>query len=162
MSKIHQRGWNDDHAHLIGEILDEIQPRPQIRLYIAYTYTYGYELVSDGRSDPFSWMAQLEFQGMKIKHPVAVMHDMFYREGPLSPWVPKNLDGEETAVRRWMDQQYFDGLQDFGHWGRCYSDYYILRMFGYPAYSHYRSRELYGDYSHILNKSIISEKGNAT
>jgi len=160
--KIKLEGPEGDHSHLIGELLEEVKPRKMIHQLILYAYSMGYENPSDGISFPIRWWAQLAFQDFNMKHPVGVMHDALYREGPLNPFVPKSLHGDETAVRRWMDARFGEGLWDFGNWGRAFTWEWGLRLFGYEAYHQYREREARGDYRHILNKAIIPIQGNAT
>ncbi len=158
--KTHMAGWNSAHTAIVYMLLDEIRPRKLIRELIHYAYDHGYEHTSDGISFPVRWWAQLGFQQFQMKHPVGVMHDCLYREGPRNPY--QRSYGDDIIARRWADRCFGFGLWDFGNWFRANTWEWGLRLFGYQAYQGYREREKNGDYRHIMNLAIIPQKRNAT
>lgn len=99
-----------DHAHLIGELLDEVKPRQIVREVIEAAYAAGYERQSDG----ITLMPQLGFGEFKMKHPAGVGHDWLYYMGMANPFLPHILNSE-WKVRLWADDWFKDALIDFGH-----------------------------------------------
>lgn len=175
--KPHAHGWNSDHSAEVFMLLDDMDVRQSMKDTVHYAYDYGYEHVSDGNSFPIRRIAQLGFQQFNMKHPAGVDHDAKYREGPRHPFVVKAVkDGEiillpsteitdpcnDQVIRHWCDIRFGEGLQDCGNWFRSRTWKWGLFLFGNIAYQKYRARETRGDYGHILNKSIIPIKENAT
>jgi len=103
-------GHNADHAHLIGEILDEVEPREIVRRVIEAAYAAGYEKHSDG----ITLMPELGFGEFKMKHPVGVGHDWLYFMGMANPFLPSTV-ATEWQARLWCDNWFSDALKDFGH-----------------------------------------------
>ena len=99
-----------DHAHLIAEILDEVQPRPIVRQVITAAYDAGYEAQSDG----ITLMPELAFASLKMKHPAGVGHDWLFYMGIQNPFL-SDTRRTDTAARRWADAWFRSALIDFGH-----------------------------------------------
>ncbi|MDD5677480.1 MAG: hypothetical protein PHW60_05735 [Kiritimatiellae bacterium] len=99
-----------DHAHLIGELLDEVKLRKIVRKVIEAAYAAGYEKHSDG----ITLMPQLEFVSFRMKHPAGVGHDWLYYMGCANPFLPDGVKGD-WAARLWADNWFRDALIDFGH-----------------------------------------------
>ena len=102
--------YDGDHAHLIGEILDEVKPRKIVRKVITAAYAAGYERQSDG----ITLMPELAFASLKMKHPAGVGHDWLYYMGLSNPFLPSWVKTEWQA-RLWCDNWFSDALKDFGH-----------------------------------------------
>jgi len=102
--------YDPDHAHLIGELLDEVKPRKIVRKVIMAAYAAGYEKHSDG----ITLMPQLAFASLKMKHPAGVGHDWLYYMGLSNPFLPSWVKTEWQA-RLWCDNWFSDALKDFGH-----------------------------------------------
>lgn len=104
------KAYEDDHSHLIGEILNEVQPRKIVRKVIEAAYAAGYEKQSDG----ITLMPELAFASLKMKHPAGVGHDWLYFQGQQNPFLPHIINTEWKA-RLWADNWFRDALIDFGH-----------------------------------------------
>lgn len=122
------------HEQIVRLLMDELQPRAIVREVIEVAYAVGYERFSDG----ITGMHQLAFRGTSIKHPLGVGHDLLYALGKCNPWLPVTVK-TDTAIRRWDDLWFRDGMIDFKHpvrgrvWGVG------LRLTGYYGwYGHRR------------------------
>jgi hypothetical protein len=104
----------EDEIKLVQLILKQIEARPIVREIVQVAYAEGYDQLSDG----ITFMHELNFRGMNIKHPIGVGHDLLYALGIQSPWLPKSATSE-TAARRWADTWFRWGMRDFGHWFRA-------------------------------------------
>jgi len=127
--------YNDDHSHLIGEILAEVKPRKIVVQVIAAAYADGYEKKSDG----ITLMPELEFSSFKMKHPAGVAHDWLYFMGMSNPFLPKNIKTEREA-RLWCDNWFSDALKDFSHPIRARVWWFGLRVGGWRAWKIHRDR----------------------
>ena len=99
---------------LVRWVLRQIDPHPIVREVIDIAYLVNYDQYSDG----ITLMHELNFRGMKMKHPIGVGHDLLYALGVKSPWLPKSATSD-TAARRWADNWFRDSMRDFGHWARA-------------------------------------------
>jgi hypothetical protein len=127
---------NNDHAHLIGELLDEIKPRKIVRVVILSAYAAGYEKNSDG----ITLMPELEFGNLKMKNPVGVGHDWLYYMGWQNPFLPTSVKSE-WGVKLWADNWFHDGLNDFGHPYRANLWWFGLRFGGWRAWKMHRDAD---------------------
>ncbi|MFH1477844.1 MAG: hypothetical protein ABIH24_10220 [Verrucomicrobiota bacterium] len=158
-----------DHAHLIAEILDEVQPRPIVRQVITAAYAAGYERQSDG----ITLMPELAFASLKMKHPAGVGHDWLYYMGCANPFLParrlvhrsfwseggslvgedgrarRSLLGEDGQARLWADNWFSDALKDFGHPIRARLWWLALRIGGWRAWNKHRNK------NHPLSKAAF-------
>ncbi|MCX6995701.1 MAG: hypothetical protein NTV49_01115, partial [Kiritimatiellaeota bacterium] len=98
------KAYEGDHAHLIGELLDEVKPRKNVREVIEAAYASGYEKHSDG----ITLMPQLGFGEFKMKHPVGVGHDFLLYLGMANPFLLKIINTEHTVLL-WDDNWFHDG-----------------------------------------------------
>jgi len=101
---------NDDHAHLISEILKVVKPRKIVTQVISAAYADGYEAHSDG----ITLMPELAFRSLNMKHPAGVGHDWLYYMGRMNPFLSSILTTDRQA-RLWADNWFRDALIDFGH-----------------------------------------------
>ena len=62
----------EDEIELVQLILKQIEARPIVREIIQVAYAVGYDQLSDG----ITFMHELSFRGMKMKHPIGVGHDL--------------------------------------------------------------------------------------
>jgi len=113
----------ESEYELVRLILDQVKPRPVIREIILAAYAVGYDEFSDG----ITLMHELNFRGMKMKHPLGVGHDLLYALGTKSPWLPRECRTDYKA-RAWDDRWFRDGLSDFGHWFRSPVWWFGLRI----------------------------------
>ena len=143
--------YDGDHAHLIGEILDEVKPRKIVRLVITAAYAAGYERHSDG----ITLMPELAFASLKMKHPAGVGHDWLYYMGLSNPFLParRSLVGEDGPsiinrrlpvnsdwqARLWADNWFSDALKDFGHPIRARIWWLGLRLGAWRAWNKHRA-----------------------
>jgi len=156
-----ERG-NDHTKALVREYLHIVRPRHIVWRAIAYAYENGYERVSDGISFPLRFIAQLEFSGLKMKHPLGVAHDCLYRMGAQHPlvqplllnYIARGKPIEDSKFRAIDDDWFGKGLHDFGHWFRAYSWEWGLRLGGWKAFGDYRRKERKGDFRHILPERV--------
>jgi hypothetical protein len=136
-------------------MLDVVKPALDVRRPIEYAYEQGYQR-GDGISFPVRWYAQLNFQGLKMRHPAGVMHDSFYAEGLRHPLLPGRFRNHEHDARKWDDWLFGDALWEFGCWqfGRATTWPAGLRIVGWYAWNEYRKREREGHFEHILNPAV--------
>jgi len=108
---------------LIKLMLYKINPHPIVYEIISVAYAVGYDEFSDG----ITFMHELNFRGMKMKHPLGVGHDLLYALGVHSPWLPVGCSTNYKA-REWADLWFRRGMLDFGHWARAYPWWSGLRV----------------------------------
>ncbi|MDD5677136.1 MAG: hypothetical protein PHW60_03975 [Kiritimatiellae bacterium] len=108
--EIKLKAYEDDHAHLISELLGKVKPRKIVREVIEAAYAAGYERQSDG----ITLMPELAFASLKMKHPAGVGHDWLYYMGIENPFLPAT-QRNDVAARRWADDWFCSALIDFGH-----------------------------------------------
>ena len=123
-----------DHAHLIAEILDEVQPRPIVRQVITVAYDAGYEAQSDG----ITLMPELAFASLKMKHPAGVGHDWLFYMGIQNPFL-SDTRRTDTAARRWADAWFRSALIDFGHPIRARLWWLALRLGAWHCWRRHRA-----------------------
>lgn len=136
-------------------IMDYLGIRGLLRALLDYGYEHGYH-AGDGISSPLRWYAQLNFQGLRMRHPGAALHDPGYAEGLLHPLLPKRLQHDESGARAWFDWRFGDALAAFGCWkfGRATTWPLTLRVAGWVAWNHYRAEERAGRFTHIRNLAV--------
>ena len=125
----------EDEIELVQLILKQIEARPIVGEIIEAAYAVGYDRLSDG----ITLMHELNFRGMKIKHPLGVGHDLLYALGTKSPWLPKTATSD-TAARRWADTWFRTGMRDFGHWFRAPVWWLGLRIGAWHGWNCHRRR----------------------
>ena len=125
----------EDEIELVRLILKQIEARPIVREIVQAAYACEYDKLSDG----ITLMHELNFRGMKIKHPLGVGHDLLYALGTKSPWLPKTATSD-TAARRWADTWFRTGMRDFGHWFRAPVWWLGLRIGAWHGWNCHRRR----------------------
>lgn len=124
---------NENHAHLIGEILKQVKPRKVVTQVITAAYADGYEKHSDG----ITLMPELAFASLKMKHPAGVGHDWLYYNGCANPFLPSIITSQ-YAARKWADAWFRDALIDFGHPWRARIYWLGLRIGGWYGWRKHR------------------------
>jgi len=145
----HVKTYDGDHAHLIGEILDEVKPRKIVRLVIMAAYAAGYEKHSDG----ITLMPELAFASLKMKHPAGVGHDWLYYMGCANPFFHArhslsvgggedrpSIANTEWEARLWADNWFSDALKDFGHPIRARIWWLALRIGAWRGWNKHRTK----------------------
>lgn len=142
-------------AQVAKVLLDFIGVKGLLRALVDYGYEYGYQ-EGDGISYPIRCYAQLNFQGLKMRHPGGVMHDPGYAEGLRHPLLPARFRHDEHGARQWFDWEFGDVLYAVGSWrvGRATTWPLGLRAFGWVAWNHYRNEEKAGRFGHIRNMAV--------
>jgi len=120
---------NDDHAHLISEILKVVKPRKIVTQVISAAYADGYEAHSDG----ITLMPELAFRSLNMKHPAGVGHDYLMWLGLTNPFLPKIINSHWAALS-WADNWFRMALRDFGHPIRAHVYWFGLRCGSWYAW----------------------------
>ena len=148
----------EDEIELVQLILKQIEARPIVGEIIEAAYAVGYDRLSDG----ITLMHELNFRGMKIKHPLGVGHDLLYALGVQSPWLPVDCRTDRKA-RAWDDLWFRWGMYDFGHWARAPFWWTGLRLGAWHGWNCHRRKgnptpELLQAVNHEWKKArILSE-----
>jgi len=120
----------NNHTHLIGEILKAVKPRKIVARVIIAAYADGYEPYSDG-------ITLMPDYALGMKHPAGVGHDYLYYLGTSNPFLPKIITSEHDA-RSWADIWFRYALQDFSHPIRSWVRWIGLRFGGWYGWNKHR------------------------
>jgi hypothetical protein len=124
----------ENEIEIVRYVLEQINPRPLIPEVILAAYEVGYDMHSDG----ITFMHELNFRGLKMKHPLGVGHDLLYAIGNKSPWLPIGCRESNRKARRWADLWFRDGLKDFGHCFRAPVWWFGLRIGAWHGWNCHR------------------------
>ena len=120
----------NNHTHLIGEILKAVKPRKVVAQVIIAAYADGYEKYSDG-------ITLMPDYALGMKHPAGVGHDWLYYMGTSNPFLPKAINSS-YAARSWADAWFRDAMIDFGHPWRARIYWLGLRAGGWWGWRKHR------------------------
>ena len=121
---------NDNHTHLIGEIIKAVKPRKIVAQVIIAAYADGYEKYSDG-------ITLVPDYALGMKHPAGVGHDWLYYQGCANPFFMR-LPMSGWKSRLWADNWFKMAMLDFGHPFRARIYWLGLRLGGWWGWRKHR------------------------